>query len=92
MRVSRAHVVFARGGVFARAAGVFARAAVVFARAAVVVLLLVFVLIRCFALRIVAVVCVGDLQCVESFETPFRSVSESPALESYEHFGPGEAW
>ena len=35
-RVSRAHVVFARGGVFARAA-------VVFARAAVVVLLLVFV-------------------------------------------------
>ena len=42
-----------------------------------------FVLNVRIALRAVAAVCVEDLQGTESFPTPFRSVSESSALESY---------
>ena len=45
-----------------------------------------FVLNVRIALRAVAAVCVDDLQGVESFTTPFRSASESSALESYDIF------
>ena len=48
-----------------------------------VVHMVVFVLNARVALHAVAVVCVDDLQGTESFTTPFRSVSESSALESY---------
>jgi len=52
-------------------------------RAACVV---IFVFVMVIALRVVGVRCVDDLQGTESFKTPFRSVSESPALESYDIF------
>ena len=46
----------------------------------------VFVLNVRIALRVVARVCVDELQGTESFATPFRSVSESSPLESYDIF------
>ena len=49
----------------------------------------------CFAvnvLRIVAARRVGDVQRCESFKTPFRSVSESSPLESYDIFRDFECW
>ena len=45
------------------------------------VVLFAFVVVN--ALRVIAVVCVDGLQGTASFPTPFRSVSESSALESY---------
>ena len=45
--------------------------------------MIVFALNGRVASRGVAVLCVDDLQGTESFTTPFRSVSESSALESY---------
>ena len=49
----------------------------------------VFVSIVRIALRVVAAVCVDDLQGTASFKTPFRSASESSALQSYDIFSAG---